>query len=334
MINTTLEENIKWIIETETNRIIENVNTPQIGGPLRYTEIIPAIDELREILRQIDFGGLRTLPKFRIEQLERFLKPIIRQINLIQETDRKPDQTDLDQKSQTVRFFSLNPSDDGHYLKSRQEIWQIINETITSKVHNFSASLNIDEKINSIYEIKTKADESLQTIRNIVSAAQQELGKSGVERHASIFHDQSEKHKKNSRKWLITAGIIIGLTIICLIVFFFVLLNNSSLIEKIEIGILSITVISILSYTIVIAIRNYFAEKHNELVNKHKANCLDSYSTFAESANEEIRSAVLLHATHTIFSHQSPGFLSKEVNQSPTPIMEIIRGFSKATESK
>jgi hypothetical protein len=95
--------------------------------------------------------------------------------------------------------------------------------------------------------------------------------------------------------------------------------------SKIELGILSGLLISLVSYLIVQCVKSYFAEKHNQVVNQHKANCLGSYNTFIDTATEGVKDWVLQYTTQTIFSSFDPGFLSKELMQSPSPILEMLK---------
>ena len=89
---------------------------------------------------------------------------------------------------------------------------------------------------------------------------------------------------------------------------------------------------SLFSYAIVLCVKNYFAEKHNQAVNKHKANCLGTYKTFIDSADDERKQAILLNANQVIFSHQNSGYLAKDTEaQNPSPLIEIVKGISKTT---
>lgn len=114
------------------------------------------------------------------------------------------------------------------------------------------------------------------------------------------------------------------------IMYYIIVFNIQDLTNKIEAGILTAILISFISYGIVQSVRNFFAEKHNEQINQHKANCLGTYNTFINAADEESKSAILHYATQTIFSHQNTGFLSKEgPTQNPNPIFEVIKNMPK-----
>jgi len=62
---------------------------------------------------------------------------------------------------------------------------------------------------------------------------------------------------------------------------------------------------SVISFLLVSAVRNYRASKHNELVNRHRANALGTYHTLKGSVSDDL---LLQAAVGAIFSSQETGF--------------------------
>jgi len=327
-MNTYVEQiinNKTWILSSNTNKLIQNIKTPQ-KGILRYTEIIPEIDEFKGLLELID-EDIALLPPSRLRKLYDLLIPIFTRINSIQTTDKDKDKTDDQQKRNTIRFFEEATHEDAFFYRHKFEIWSIILESITLKNRRLLNENKIDNLIKDLEKTKSNAEEVYFKIEAVLKTSQEELAKGGVGKHAKLFQEQANEHTKSAKTWRWSAiGILVANIVFIVILYWFIISGIEESNKKIEIGIMSALIVSILSYSIVLCVRSYFAEKHNELINKHKANCLETYNTFIDSAPEDVKSSILLHATQTIFSHQSPGFLSKEaLNQSPNPIMEIIR---------
>jgi uncharacterized protein YdhG (YjbR/CyaY superfamily) len=199
---------------------------------------------------------------------------------------------------------------------------------------DFIKSNEFKNSVDEIAAAKNEAKEALNDIENIKIAGQEEIAKKGISLHADIFNNQAnEIHKKNSVKWIRT-GIIVLSIILSLIVFggLYVIyhFNDTESLDKIEFAVMIGLLVSYLSYFLVQIFKNYFAEKHNQQINQHRANCLGTYNTFANSADGEIKKEILLYATHTIFSHQKTGYLANEVdNSNPNPIYEVVKNVTK-----
>lgn len=189
--------------------------------------------------------------------------------------------------------------------------FEILNDPATNRL------AELDDLMGKIRDAKRDIDAVLETART-------EVAKAGVSKHQEIFQNQSQVHRKNAENWgkasialiILDASIIVGM---------YFAVKNAVGTNMITLGILSGLLISLVSYTIVISVKSYMAEKHNEIVNKHKANCLGSYNTFAESASDELRDVILQYTTQTIFSPFNPGYLSKDLMHSPLPVIEMLR---------
>lgn len=85
-------------------------------------------------------------------------------------------------------------------------------------------------------------------------------------------------------------------------------------------------VVSVLTYGLVWSARNYAASQHNYVVNRHRRNALASFQTFVEGASDkEIKDAVLLEATHSIFTPQDSGFARGDVPNATSQVIEVFR---------
>jgi hypothetical protein len=78
-------------------------------------------------------------------------------------------------------------------------------------------------------------------------------------------------------------------------------------------------------------IKNFRANKHNEVLNKHKQNALSTFETFVKTAGEDksIKNAILLETTHSIFSSQNTGYTSSEKDIESNKIIEIIKNITE-----
>jgi hypothetical protein len=330
-----LLDKVNNVLTTPTEDLIKNSKANQTNGILIFNEIEPKVEELKNYLNQISLDNINVLPDSRFNILKGKLKPIFDELDEIQKTDKNPNQTDAQQKTQTIQFFTYgaNQGGNGYFEKEKEEIWKIILEAITldnQKLQDKSVAVKKAKELDNV--IKNTKD-SQDEINNALNSARTELSKGGVSKHSDIFGSQAGIHMTSAENWqkyavklLITNGILV-IIILSLVIW---VVEDKTL--RIEIGIFGAALISLVSYAIVLCVKNFFAEKHNQNVNQHRANCLGTYNTFIDSADEERKAAVLLQATNTIFSHQKSGYLTKDTEtNNPNPIVEIVR---KVTNGK
>jgi hypothetical protein len=330
-----LLDKVNNVLTTPTEDLIKNSKANQTNGILIFNEIEPKVEELKNYLNQISLDNINVLPDSRFNILKGKLKPIFDELDEIQKTDKNPNQTDAQQKTQTIQFFTYgaNQGGNGYFEKEKEEIWKIILEAITldnQKLQDNSVAVKKAKELDNV--IKNTKD-SQDEINNALNSARTELSKGGVSKHSDIFGSQAGIHMTSAENWqkyavklLITNGILV-IIILSLVIW---VVEDKTL--RIEIGIFGAALISLVSYAIVLCVKNFFAEKHNQNVNQHRANCLGTYNTFIDSADEERKAAVLLQSTNTIFSHQKSGYLTKDTEtNNPNPIVEIVR---KVTNGK
>ena len=198
-------------------------------------------------------------------------------------------------------------------------------------------TLNINQK-----EIFDKSNQLLKTlgerqkeIDRLSEIAKGLAESTSIAHHAEKFDEEADNNNKIARWWL---GFTIGLGVTAVI---FAILNltkfkdlyiATDLAQSIQFIFAKLVIFSILYYGIVFCSRNYKANRHNFIVNKHRFNALKTFEAFVAptSGDPQTKNAVLLRTTETIFSPAVTGYLSKEPdNQGSPAIMEIIRSVVK-----
>ena len=84
------------------------------------------------------------------------------------------------------------------------------------------------------------------------------------------------------------------------------------------------------------SIKNYTAQKHLEVINRHRQNALDTFERFVSSAaRQETKEEVLLAATNAIFDANQSGYLSSKMrgNESASPIPQVIKAVMPSSSS-
>lgn len=321
------------ILNTDTNKLASNYRNQEIeqGIPFQVTEISSQLDDVKEILKFISRESLSELPLYRLVALNDSIRNVFACIERLSNFKFSQQTPYQEQAREFIDFFK-HTSDQHKWIKTREYIWPIIIEAIVL----LNNKLSLEGGLGAFTKIQNNLKESEEikkSLDNILNATRDEISEKGISKHSQIFTNQAVKHKTNSQIWGVVS-LLFTLANAGMIILLYNLILRVSNEKLIVLSVLSILLVSLASYLLVLFVRNYFAEKHNEVINTHKANCLSSYNTFIESASDEVKGIVLQYTTQTIFSSFSPGYLNKDSIQSPVPLVEIIRAAKKTTDSQ
>lgn len=323
-----LLNNVQEFLTNDISNYNQNINNPK-QGILLVPEINPFLNELKEILEPIDQQLIEVLPESRLNVLDQFLnKSIFKKLHELRNLEKNPGQTDAQQKTSFVHFFSQTNQP---YQMNKETIRGLVMEGIVLRNNQLISEKGLEKNLQSLSNIQSEAYKIKEQLSSALSAAQEDLGKGGVHTHAVIFETAAKNHETASKKWFCRIVWLIAINALVVIgMYFFIMFGLDETKDMIEAGVLTALLVSLISYSIAQSTKSYYAEKHNEQINRHKANCLSTYNTFINAADYETKAAVLLYATQTIFSHQNTGFGDKEVQiQNPNPIVEVVSKIPK-----
>lgn len=334
-LRKTFYESINNFVDTDTNILIQNGKANQ-NGVLQFNEIIPIITELKEALKLLTLDIINELPESRFGKLQQ-IGNVVTAISAIQNITKNSSIADAQQKAQTINsIYNL-------WNQVKEFAWNIVVEALTLYNYQQQSNTESENKLKELNETikaakKSNDDFNLsigsykKEFEAVINSVKIELSKGGVGKHADIFNSQSKHHEEKASTWrlwfigLIMLNFADIITILCIILFKDALTQN----DRIELGVFGVALASLISYAIVICVKNYYAEKHNQTVNQHKANCLGTFNTFVDAADPDKKGAILLQASQTIFSHQKSGYLSKDSDvSSPSPVIEILSKMAK-----
>jgi hypothetical protein len=189
------------------------------------------------------------------------------------------------------------------------------------------AQANIDNLIKTandkVKQLNTLVDEHKKTVNQVV----QEFG---MRNYAEIFKEESQAYGEGAKIWLASTIILLAIAIGVSVAILFAPKDYITNFDIVQFTITKIVIITGLFYGVAISLKSYKAQKHNQILNKHRRNALLTFEAFTKSSKEDpqTKSAVLLAATHTIFGNQSTGYSTgQDSNDSdlPSKIIEIIK---------
>lgn len=186
----------------------------------------------------------------------------------------------------------------------------------------------LSEKLKSDLEELTEEKKKIATTSGEVAAT----------RFGKYFENQAKENSEKAKKWLDLRSlffnclllIIIGNFILYLFLFFTNKLNWWPCLAPEEIftlqyGLVKLALLSLLSYGLAFASRNYNINSNIVEANKHRKNIADTLNSFLETKPEpDERSKIISQGTNAMFRHLPIGYISKSEQKDNGPIYEVI----------
>lgn len=180
-------------------------------------------------------------------------------------------------------------------------------------------------------EIEQIKDDMQKRVDEVIASIESAAAETGVAKHESIFGTEANTYRLQSIGWLF-ATVAIGMGTIAWGIWGYLVLpvpeveTTFTLIKSFS---TKIVVLSILTFILVWSAKNYGSTRHNFIVNKHRQNALNTFKTFVDAAgtDADIKNAILLQATTSIFSAQNTGYMGKDDggNNTSSQVVEVIR---------
>lgn len=174
-----------------------------------------------------------------------------------------------------------------------------------------AAFQSIEDKANAL-EVSMERHE--EQAKKVLENIQKMSAEQGVSQQASYFNSEAASHSRASIIWLITTVSLAVVLVIAAVKFLdwnvdLQAKNVDQMYGIVQLTVSKLLVFATLSFLLGMAAKNYMANKHNEVINKHRENALKTYTALVDAAGDEAnRDIVLTKAAESIFSTQSTGF--------------------------
>ncbi len=166
--------------------------------------------------------------------------------------------------------------------------------------------------------------------------------------HASIA-THTHHFKKEADKYLLGSRIWLGFAIALSLAIIYILYEGIGSYNKEMLNILSspnsydvsnklifsfaLNRILIASFFITLCVwfwKIFRANRHNYIINIHRVNALNTFQALYDSTvDQNVRNAILLQATHCIFSPQASGYMHLEGDSTASPYLyEVLKGIT------
>ena len=216
------------------------------------------------------------------------------------------------------------------YLNSKkvEQLETRVNDTIDDAVNKTAKKFNTETNRLQKHSDQAEQNEAKrqEDFNQLKGQLEDTLAEESVSKYEKIFERQASKHQEGAFWWLIsTVGLIVVFGFVFYWLFDSLKLGGGVLQNLLTKGFL----LSLIYLLLNRSIKNYTAEKHLEVVNRHRQNALRTFQAFHSAAgeNQEIQDAVLLAATNAIFDANQSGYLSAKMrgSESANPIPQVIK---------
>tara|TARA_B100001964_G_scaffold245363_1_gene331872 strand:+ start:434 stop:1462 length:1029 start_codon:yes stop_codon:yes gene_type:complete len=316
------KENISALANIKASTL---ARTEDLSKDLNFSEAVPFFEEMLDIIKQLNQRDISRLTFNQLDDILGACNKISRGIKLVNEfnlnvnapakvckdiiTNLKNAYDEIVGPLILPLAFTATQATD--YAKIEREA-KGYHATIKEEAESF-------RKVIDSY--KNEAEKALQAVKKQAADA-------GVSVNAQIFLTDSGIHAKAAKKWLIATIIISSVTLAVAIGFVCISFgyDPGKTAIAIQYVVSKIILLSTLSFGIFWCVKNYKSSKHNETLNKHRANALSTFKTFVEGSGDvAIKDAILLHAAQAAFVNRPTGYESQEREaQSINPVVEIL----------
>lgn len=208
-----------------------------------------------------------------------------------------------------------------------------VNAAVVRAEEKFNTATNLLQKQREEAENNESARQ--KEFAELKNKLEDELAKETVSKHKTIFFEQAQRHQQSAWIWLTITVLLIGASLLGIISgkLFAVLklaeFEGTGWTEVLQSMFGKGFALSLIYFALSRSIKNYTAQKHLEVINRHRQNALETFDAFVKASgdNREARDAVLLAATNAIFDANQSGYLSSKTKgtESANPIQQVVR---------
>ena len=316
-----------------------------------HPDLLAAYKMFREILTA-PRESLIGLPKDSIQQIRDYLQQLLNKFQEIHafNPQNSSEAQNFREEHKTILQEIVSFCDEVRqqlgltvaYLKSKEaeQLKTQVNATVTNTVTDAVEKLNaetdqLQKQGNQAEQNEAKRQEDFNQLK---SQLEDLLAEESVSKHEKIFDEQANNHHRAAFWWLIAT---VGLSVVFGFVFYRLFnvlrLEGTELVEVLQNIFTKGFFLSLVYLVLNRSIKNYTAEKHLEVVNRHRQNALRTFNAFHSAAgeNQETRDAVLLAATSAIFDANQSGYLATKIrgSESVNPIPQVIKAVMPSSSS-
>jgi len=316
-----LKEIIKSIIAFNTKELKRE------KGDFQFTDISAQIDRIWDFIKSLSeneeyFVILPTNQQDDLRSHINRINELFTQINNFKPSEVPNPQDIRNSLSQQIKDVYV-------------PIFNYINQLDIYKLTTSGAQADLSNIKDEAKRALEEAKKAKQEIISITETAKKTVSKIPLYKYLGVFSKESEYHKRIAYIWLY---ITIGLSIILIGILFWVSWDFTINIAKFDSTpkiyaflILKLFVLAIAIYVLQQSIRNYLANMHLFVLNKHREKSLEVFDAMIGTVKDsEMADQVLSYLAKSIFESGETGFFpGKDTSKDGPDLVQIFKDISK-----
>lgn len=305
MINEARES----LVRIQDYDVTQLPRSEELGTAMSFEQAVEPAKRLINLYKQLPVEVLDSLATSMINQIKDAAN---RDFNVFQQVLNFTAETGISQRDGIIKQIEQA------YDKTFNVLHPMISYSVRKTTDFAKLEDDARSKLQSIEDKSNALEESMErhkeSAAKILADIKKVAEEQGVSQQAYYFRNEANKHTKASYYWLaITVILTIGLIVTAVkFLGWNVELNQNASNETyaiVQLTVSKILVFATLSFLLALSAKNYMANKHNEVINRHRENALKTYEALVDAAGDNAnRDIVLKNASECIFMFQTTGF--------------------------
>lgn len=313
---TPLESASESIARVQDFDVDSIIRSDELGAELNFRKAVEPSQRLVDLYRQLPLQALEWVPA---DSLNALKTQADSDFNLL----RAPLEFSTNTQNPRRERDTIIEHIDAAYGTAFNQLRHFIAYGVT-RVTDFDA---LGTKARAVLQgVEDRATDLGTTMQSYAEEAQRILedvravaAEQGVSQEAIYFKNEADAHAVAAAKWLGTTVVMTILLAIlacgALVVHKWAWLSPTTTYEAVQLAIGKVLLLGAVGSFALIASRNYAANRHNAIVNKHRQNALLTYRSLVDAAGDEAnRDIILQYAAHAIYFDQPTGFTKTDTS--------------------
>lgn len=320
-----LQKELDDFLETDPEEL---VRTEDLGKGLDFSSGRTAFERRLRLFRKLKDAGFSDLPRSTLNDIRNLVSQAheqFKQIWYFSASGQNPRQ----ERDHLIQYIK------SHYDQEFRKLGPVIAYGQQTGANFEQMERRAREVLDQLTTLRKEASSQLEDVKKVAESVKRAAAEVGVSQHATHFQEEDYAQSKSSRRWLVAVG---GTGILIVLLAFVniwwlygeVARQELDLGRAIQLSIGKLVLFSVLYFGLVWLARTYRSARHNQIVNRHRANALRTFETFVNAAaDQQTKEAVLLRATDAIFGHQASGFDEARSELGSANVLEITRDLAR-----
>lgn len=308
---TRAEKSLERIVNFDVATLVRR---DDLGSAFEFSKAVEPARKLVELFKRLPQSSLQNLPGQQLAEVQAAADSVFALFDQILQFD--PSSSDAVTSRETIIANLVN-----QYQRSFNTVSPIVAYTVAQTVNLGDIA---DQGRALLQSIRDQSQEELnearrasETVASVLSEVRNAAAEQGVTQQAKFFADEARLHDSVAKKWrnysMVMTGVVLFYAIASLFFPHIGWLQADSPEALVQLSISKFLVFFVLVYALFQCVKNYNANMHNAIVNKHRQNALLTYTTLVEASDApQVRDVVIQHAAGAIYAPGDSGYVKNE----------------------